>query len=441
MKVAFVAPFYGASATGGAEAECRKTAMKLHAAGVDVEIITTCLKDLQNNLSHNFWRAGTHVEDGITVHRFRVPPQDYSDFAALNSRILQGDQLSEEEQNIWAARHINSPDMLQYIADHQADYSWFCFIPYLFGTSIYGSRIIPEKSMLIPCLHDEHYARLTPIRDMFQRVAKCVYHVPSERELGLTLYGGQKAEEEDQRSEDRGRKTEGRTSGSGKNRNRQEIPNGPQSTVHKPPSTDYRPPTTALLIGEGIDIGQQANAGRFREKFCIQEKFLLYAGRKAAEKNVDQLLSYFADYCSSHPDSDLKLIMLGPGKLPVPPATSGRVIDLGFVDIQDKRDAYAATDLFCQPSLNESFSIVLMEAWDQKRPVLVHGDCAVTRDHVVDSGGGLYYRSSAEFCACVDKLLNDESLSATMGGCGQQYVHAKFSWERIVDRFINEVFV
>ena len=47
------------------------------------------------------------------------------------------------------------------------------------------------------------------------------------------------------------------------------------------------------------------------------------------------------------------------------------LIDLGFVPIQDKYDAYAAAELLCQPSKHESFSYVIMESWLCERPVLV----------------------------------------------------------------------
>ena len=53
--------------------------------------------------------------------------------------------------------------------------------------------------------------------------------------------------------------------------------------------------------------------------------------------------------------------------------------DLGFVDIQDKYDITAAATLLCQPSKNESFSIVIMESSLCGRPVLVHEACEVTK--------------------------------------------------------------
>jgi len=45
---------------------------------------------------------------------------------------------------------------------------------------------------------------------------------------------------------------------------------------------------------------------------------------------------------------------------------------MGFVQKQDKYDAFAATSLLCQPSVNESFSIVILELWLYLIPFLVH---------------------------------------------------------------------
>ena len=61
----------------------------------------------------------------------------------------------------------------------------------------------------------------------------------------------------------------------------------------------------------------------------------------------------------------------GTARSPRRPARPG-VRDLGYLDPAGKAAAYAAATVVCQPSVNESFSIVLMEAWLAGTPVLVH---------------------------------------------------------------------
>ena len=147
---------------------------------------------------------------------------------------------------------------------------------------------------------------------------------------------------------------------------------------------------------------------------------------------MDVLVRYFAEYKKKHEDA-LKLVMIGGGKIDIPDKDS--IIDLGFVDKQDKYDAYAAASVFCNPSEMESFSLVIMESWLAGRPVLVNGDCAVTRDFVHQNNGGLYYQNYAEFEKCLEYLLAHREIADQMGRNGGEYVRAHFAWDVIVRRY------
>ena len=45
QKIGFVIPWYGENIPGGAEMELREVATHLQKAGMEVEILTTCVKD------------------------------------------------------------------------------------------------------------------------------------------------------------------------------------------------------------------------------------------------------------------------------------------------------------------------------------------------------------------------------------------------------------
>jgi glycosyltransferase involved in cell wall biosynthesis len=388
MKIAFVTPFFGPGAKGGAEAECRRTAIHLAAAGIDVHILTTCIYSFQHDWRVDHYRAGTTCEDGITIHRFGTESVNNHMFADLNERIIARKDISLEEERQFFAMHINSFDLYRYLDEHRDDYDWFCLIPYLFGMTVRAAQIVQEKSVLIPCLHDEGYANLSMVAEMFKSVAKVVFHAEAERALARRLYGNMNGRDH--------------------------------------------------LIGEGIDTHATGNGTRFREKYGITEPFIFYAGRKDEEKNFPVLLRYFSFY-KQHNHNDLKLVVAGPGSLSLSNEMENVVLDLGYVTEEDKLDAYSAADLFCLPSLNESFSIVIMEAWLAETPCLVHEHCAVTREHVVKSGGGLFFSSYGSFECCVNHILKSPEQAATMGHFGRRYVLENFTWSHIVDRYQNEV--
>ena len=135
----------------------------------------------------------------------------------------------------------------------------------------------------------------------------------------------------------------------------------------------------------------------------------------------------------------ITLIRTGRDRLELPPSLGAIVVDLGDVDVQERQDAYAAADLFIQPSVHESFSIVLMEAWLQGTPALVHADCAVTRQAAEASGGGLTFKDFGEFAAALDLLLADAELRRQMGRRGREYVLATCDWADVARRTIEAI--
>ena len=129
-------------------------------------------------------------------------------------------------------------------------------------------------------------------------------------------------------------------------------------------------------------------------------------------------------------------MLVGGGGIRIPERLGRDVLDLGLVSAQDKLDAYTAALALCQPSLMESFSIVMMEAWLGGTPALVHAACAVTREHCVASGGGLYFGEYFEFVEAVDRLLDDPGLRAGLAASGRAYVLATCSWDRVTGSYL-----
>ena len=381
-RIGFVVPWYGERIGGGAEAELRGLVHHLKDAGTELEVLTTCAESFSGDWNTDFHEPGLTEEAGIPVRRFRVRKRDTERFDAVNLRLMKGQRLTREEEETYCREMVNSPDLYEYIRSHGDDYSLFVFIPYMFGTTYNGCRIHPEKSVLIPCLHDESYARMSCFREAFSRVRGMIFHAEPERALAEKLYGV------------RG---------------------------------DAFP-----VLGEGIDTDRTADGTLFREKTGIRSPFILYAGRKEAGKQVDVLIRYFARYRAARKD-DLKLVLIGGGKIDIPDPEN--ILDLGFVDREIKDSAYAAAEFFCNPSGMESFSLVVMESWLAGRPVLVNGRCAVTRDFAVRARGGLYYENYPEFAACADYLLERRKTAAQMGRNGREFVLSRFSWDTIVREY------
>jgi glycosyltransferase involved in cell wall biosynthesis len=85
-----------------------------------------------------------------------------------------------------------------------------------------------------------------------------------------------------------------------------------------------------------------------------------------------------------------------------------------------------------QSSYFESFSIVLCEAWVQKRPALVQGASTVLRGQAIRSNGAIPYEGYAEFEQAVMMLLDDPDLADEMGLSGRSYVEQQYEWNNVV---------
>ena len=73
---------------------------------------------------------------------------------------------------------------------------------------------------------------------------------------------------------------------------------------------------------------------------------------------------------------------------------------------QDKFDALRAATLLIAPSLYESLSMTVLEAWLMGKPVLVNGRCEVLKEQCLRSDGGLYYRNYEEFELALRVILS-----------------------------------
>ncbi len=156
LKIAFVMPWYGEKAPGGAESEARRTMKRLATAGYEVEVLTTCIRDFHANWSRNHYRAGVSEEGGLVVRRFPVKRRNKPLFDRINFKFMQRQAVTAEEEVTWLDNLFICPELYHYMGAHAADYIFF-FIPYMFPSTVYGCQIAPERSVVVPCLHDEGY--------------------------------------------------------------------------------------------------------------------------------------------------------------------------------------------------------------------------------------------------------------------------------------------
>lgn len=346
-----------------------------------LEVWSTCAKD--HRTWENHYPPGKTIEDEVVVRRFAVDQRDLETFISCELSIQQGRALSIDEQLDWLENSVNSSDLYRHIACHGQEFDALLFAPYLFATSFWGALIYPERSILIPCLHDEAYAYQDVFLHLFSSVRGLLFNAHPEQELAERIYSGIASEQK------------------------------------------------GFVVGMGFDDISSD------KRSLATAPYLLYSGRKESGKNLDFLIECFSKYREANPSSALELRIIGSGKIEFIDTLPDGVVDLGFVAESEKKQLMAGALCLCQPSVNESFSIVMMEAWLHQTPVLVHSECAVTKAHLTSAQGGLYFGNAEEFSGSVQRLLNDASMCKTMGNLGYRYVREKYCWDAVLSRFFN----
>jgi glycosyltransferase involved in cell wall biosynthesis len=384
-RIAFVAPRFGAAVVGGSEAVSREAAMGFAGRGWEVEVLTTCAVD--HFTWHNVLPEGAAEEDGVLVRRFPAV-RDHSRVARRAQDLIEAGGVPTPDAQIgWLGFHFRSPALFHHLLAHGEGFDAVVFSPYLFWTTLAGVRAVPERAVVMPCLHDEGYARLEVVRHALAGPASVWFLSEPEHELAHRL--------------------------------------GPVTEHH-------------TVTGAGVDVPATYDPEGFRARHGIRRPFVLYAGRRESGKGWDWLVDAFTAAVTER-GVDLDLVTIGVGEIDPPPAVADRVVDLGFVSPAERDDAFAAAAAYVQPSLMESFSRSIMESWLAGTPVLARAQSEVVAWHCTRSGGGILFSDRDELAGALEAIARSPADARAMAAKGRAYVEREYSWDAVLARMEADV--
>lgn len=398
--LAIVIPWFGRELKGGAEQQAFQIATRLAARGHAVEVLTTCNESFYSDWSVNHFAPGSTAEFGLTIRRFPVDSRNAAAFDSVNARLLNLDTtklvpgvapIPFAETQIFCDENIKSAALIQFLQAQRDSYEAFIFLPYMFQPITTGLSLVSARAWLQPCLHNEAQAYFPQTAEVFHSARGLLFNSEGEMELALRLYG---------------------------------------------PGIFLR----STVIGEGIESIHLAQ-GATNELLPPALKgcpFLLYLGRRDRTKNVDLMVRAFANFKSENDQSNLQLVIAGPGGESF--GLSRDIHDLGLVSDQCKTALLSSARALVQPSVNESFSRTMMEAWSVNRPVAVHAECPPTATAVKQSGGGWMAATEAEWAKLFARIAgaSDEELKRR-GALGRRYADEHANWEKIIPRYEAEL--
>lgn len=384
-RIAFVCPrFAEGSTVGGAETLLKRLAERAAQAGRKVTFLTTCAK------SHFTWAnelpPGLHRSGLLDVIYFPVDQdRDLDSFLKIQDALCRGGTLPREQEERWIAGSVNSRALCAHLRERGAEYDRIVLGPYLFGLVYFASQIHADKALLVPCLHDEPFAYLAIMREMFHRVRGLMFNTVPEMELAQRLMAV--------------------------------------------------PAAKCAVVGMGLDTWDPEPTA-FAERHRLDYPYLLYSGRREAAKGIPLLTDYVNAF-RQRTGRALRLVFTGSGPIDAPTQLMPYILDAGMVSEQEKREAMAGAQVFVHPSLYESFSIVLLESFLAGTPALVRAGCEVLQWQCRRSGAGLWFHNYPEFEEELLLLLDDATMRRTMGAAGRAFVQREYAWPAVEARLFH----
>lgn len=198
------------------------------------------------------------------------------------------------------------------------------------------------------------------------------------------------------------------------------------------------------VVGVGTDPecikGIDRSAFRTKRGIGGADPMIAFVGRMEPGKGVETLLDAMPRVWRVIPTA--RLVLAGPSTYyssavnakvaALPREAHGRVLLLGIISEEEKRELLVACDLLALPSRVESFGIVYLEAWACGKPVIGCRTGAVS-SVIEDEGDGLLvtYGDAGELAGAIIRLLSDEPTRQRLGEKGRAKVLDRYNWDRI----------
>mgnify|MGYP003582209994 FL=1 len=383
-KILFVVQRYGLEVNGGSEAYCRQIAEKLSSI-YDVSVLTTCAEDYVT--WENKYQEGIEKINDITVIRKKVvEPRTQKKFSKATD-IINFDKENLLSGIEWQkAQGPYSLELLNYLSNHKEEYDVIIYMTYLYFTTYFGIQIAPEKSILIPTAHDE-----PPI---YFGIFNSIFHLPR-----CILY----------------------------------LTNSEKNFVTKKFHNNY---VNSDIVGVGIDIEKDVENINLKDRFHIEDEYLIYLGRIDESKGCKNMIDYFLEYKAKY-NNNLKLALAGKTAMNIP--VNNDILNLGFVSEIEKINLLKNSKALILPSEFESLSLSTLEAMYFGIPVLVNGKCDVLKDHAILSKAGLYYMNKLEFIESLAYIDENPEIMKKMGENGVLYVEKNYRWDVVIEKYKNAI--
>ena len=382
MRLGLLSPRYGEEVVGGTEHWLRSLCEHLAGTrGWTVEVFTTCARSAETWADE--YPPGSVELNGVTVRRYQSVSGRDPAYLHTYPRLQRDPRVLSRSDAEDYVRLVGPVCPAAVDAAVGSDCDLVAVTPYLYWPAVRAVPRLGRRCLFHGAAHDEPELYFPMMPALFEAVGGFAFNSFAERDLV-----------------------------------EHNFPVG-----HLP----------SAVIGNAVNEGRGDPAAARREVgLGPDEPFALCLGRVERSKGTTALSEMWGLYRRRRPDAP-RLVVLGP--VHDPPAGSDGVVLAGRRTEAVKWGLLEACSFLVAPSAQESFSLVVIEAWLAGRPVLVNGRCGPTVEHCRRSGGGVWFHEYGDLEVAVDRLFGDTAMRDRLGRIGEGYARRQFGWEAVLDRY------
>lgn len=205
-------------------------------------------------------------------------------------------------------------------------------------------------------------------------------------------------------------------------------------------------PQKIILAGNGVD-----------ENFLTTKKIsttynlrsnILFIGSLASHKRVDLLIKSFSTIYNLR--SNASLTIAGQKTLYYPqiekliksldPKTKAKIKFIFDFKSKDLAKIIDNCSVLILPSVQESFGLVIIEAWARQKPVIC-ADIPALKELVKKSNGGLLFKADDQndLTKQIQFILDNPQKAQQLGQNGYDYVKNNYTWKKVGHKICQEI--
>jgi 1,2-diacylglycerol 3-alpha-glucosyltransferase len=206
--------------------------------------------------------------------------------------------------------------------------------------------------------------------------------------------------------------------------------------------------SNTFIVPTGIDISKFKKKISLEEKkllleklnLTVEDKIIVYIGRIAEEKNIEEVIEYFA--ASKDNIEKLKFMIVGGGPYLEKLKEKANKLNVqqyirfvGMVAPEEVYKYYQIGQVFVTASTSETQGLTYIEALASGLPVVCRYDSCVD-GLIIDNETGFTYTSDEEFASYIKKIFNDNEFNRRLS-CGAVKKAEEYSIENFGENISN----